>query len=285
MHGGVRRTGLALDVDEQLEDAVVAAVDPATLPPGAISERVEVERLQRAGRVDVLAVVRDEQLALDQPDVGLDTGESVRQGVLQRAVVLVVVVGVGLRQRVHPWIRVARRGGRGWGGRRRSEGEEGDGEEGREQCAGGPRHDVNPTCSGRTPGDRTHASRRTWENSRQSWNGVTIAAWRRPGAALTSARATRPSWGLRAGPEGRRLRSKSPGRTEAASKASPSTALLCLLLGCPRCWRPELPPFAELSASKNSSDRSAGRLHPAMVITTPAATALSQHRPRPCTPS
>src|SRR5215207_703001 len=40
---------------------------------------------ERAGRVDVLEVVRDEQLAVDQPDIGLDAGESVRQGILQRA--------------------------------------------------------------------------------------------------------------------------------------------------------------------------------------------------------
>ena len=173
MHRGVRRTGLALDVDEQLEDAVVAAVDPAALAPGPIDERVEVERLQRAGRVDVLAVVRDEELAVDEPDVGFDAREAVGQGVLQRAVVLVVVVGVGLGQGAHPCVRSVRGGGRGCRGCRRGEGEEGHGEEGREQCARGPRHDVEPIGPGRTAGDRTRATRRMRENSRLSRRGVT----------------------------------------------------------------------------------------------------------------
>ncbi|UUZ60104.1 hypothetical protein [Nocardioides sp. B-3] len=61
-----------------------------------LRQRLEVERLQGPSGLDVGEVVGDEQLSIDQPDVGLDRGEPVVESVEQWTLVLVVVVGVGL---------------------------------------------------------------------------------------------------------------------------------------------------------------------------------------------
>jgi hypothetical protein len=104
---GVGRLALGLQVDEQLE-RWAARVDAAAVRQHPLAQRLQVERAKRAGRVQVLRVVCDQQLAVDQEDVRLDAREPVGQRVEQGTVVLVVVVGVGLRERSHP----RRRGGR-----------------------------------------------------------------------------------------------------------------------------------------------------------------------------
>ncbi len=42
--------------------------------------------------------MRDEEVAADEEDVGLDAGEAMGEGVVERALVQVVVVGVGAAQ-------------------------------------------------------------------------------------------------------------------------------------------------------------------------------------------
>jgi hypothetical protein len=72
----------------------------------AVAQRVEVERLQGAIRFHLIAVMGDQQGAVDEPDVGLDRAEPVVQGVEERALVFVVVVGMGAWER--EWARPRR---------------------------------------------------------------------------------------------------------------------------------------------------------------------------------
>ena len=74
-------------------------MDVAAVGADAFAERVEVQGLERALGLQVLAVMGDEQLAVHEVDVGLDRAESVVQGVEQRTLVRVVVVRVGARER------------------------------------------------------------------------------------------------------------------------------------------------------------------------------------------
>jgi hypothetical protein len=94
--GGLR---LTLDVDQKLKGASPAGVDGAVVRGDPARQRLEVERLQGPVGLDLRQVVRDQELAADQPDVGLDAGETVVECIEERSLVLVVVVRVGLRQR------------------------------------------------------------------------------------------------------------------------------------------------------------------------------------------
>lgn len=98
--------------------------------------------------------MRDEQLTVHEPDVGLNGGEAVLERVEQRAVVLVVVVGVRLRQR-GAQLDVDGRAVACHGGR----GEEGEGEHGgdgrAESAVGGLRAETHG--SRRSPGLRGHS--------------------------------------------------------------------------------------------------------------------------------
>lgn len=70
-----------------------------TLPwpsPDQGGQRVQIERGEGAGGVESGGLVGDEQLAVDEEDVRLDAGEAVRERVVQRPGVQVVVVRVGL---------------------------------------------------------------------------------------------------------------------------------------------------------------------------------------------
>src|SRR3954454_3055136 len=62
-------------------------------------QRVEVEGLEGARRVEVVRGVADEELVADEEDVGLDAAEAVVEGVEEGPRMLVVVVGVGPPQR------------------------------------------------------------------------------------------------------------------------------------------------------------------------------------------
>lgn len=95
----VRRGALGLDVDQELQRSAVTPVHGAAVGPHPGDERVEVERFEGAGRVEIDGVVGDEELVADEVDVGLDTPEAVGEGVEQGALVVVVVVGVGAPQR------------------------------------------------------------------------------------------------------------------------------------------------------------------------------------------
>ena len=77
----------------------MAAVHRAAVRADPGRERVEVEGFEGAGGVEVLGVVRDQELAVDEVDVRLDAAEAVVQGVEEGTGVLVVVVGVGAPQR------------------------------------------------------------------------------------------------------------------------------------------------------------------------------------------
>ena len=63
--------------------------------PDAVSQGVEIERLEGFSGIDPGAVMGHEQLAVDRVDVGLDTAESVLESIDQGARMLVVVVAVG----------------------------------------------------------------------------------------------------------------------------------------------------------------------------------------------
>jgi len=90
----VRRDAFGLDVDEQREGVRIAGVDRAAMALDQLAQRFEVQRLQGAAAAQVFAVMADEQLAVDEPDVRLDALELIAQRVVQRALVLIVVVGV-----------------------------------------------------------------------------------------------------------------------------------------------------------------------------------------------
>jgi len=93
------RLGSGLDVDVEAESALVPAVDGAAVLADDLGQRREVVALE--GALGVGRVVTDEQLTGDEPHVGLDARESVRERVEQRTRVLVVVVGVGALQGLH----------------------------------------------------------------------------------------------------------------------------------------------------------------------------------------
>jgi hypothetical protein len=87
---------VGLDVDEELQRGAVVRVDAAAPRADQGGKRVQVERGERAGRVEVRGIVGDEQVAVDEVDVRLDAGEAVRERVVQRPGVQVVVVRVGV---------------------------------------------------------------------------------------------------------------------------------------------------------------------------------------------
>ncbi len=132
---------LRLQVDQQLERAAVAAVHRAAVGADAGGERIQVQRLQGAGGVEVLGVVGDQQLSADEVDVRLDAAEAVVEGVEQRAGVLVVVVRVGAPQRARAVRALVGEGlSRGEGDRAR----EGDAEGGEGSATGGEGHALPP---------------------------------------------------------------------------------------------------------------------------------------------
>jgi hypothetical protein len=67
-------------------------MDASAVPPRAGAEGIEVEGLQGAFRDGLLAVMGDEQPAVDEPDIGLDAVEAVVKGIEQRPRVGIIIV-------------------------------------------------------------------------------------------------------------------------------------------------------------------------------------------------
>ncbi len=109
---------VGLDVDEELEGCAVVRVHAAVAGADQGAQRFEVERGERAARVESGGLVRDEQLTVDEEDVRLDAGEPVREGVVEGAGVEIVVVRVGVPEGPGTWAGPGRApdGGRGRGG-------------------------------------------------------------------------------------------------------------------------------------------------------------------------
>ena len=66
-----------------------------------LGQRFQIQGLQRALGLQVLAVMGHPQLAFHQIHVGLDAAESMIESLQQRPLLLVIVVGMSLNQRSH----------------------------------------------------------------------------------------------------------------------------------------------------------------------------------------
>ncbi len=69
-----------------------ARVDPVVVFSNVISKRVQVERLERLGHVEIVVVVADEERTANQVNVDFYAGERIRDGLPQRPLVQVVVM-------------------------------------------------------------------------------------------------------------------------------------------------------------------------------------------------
>ena len=69
-----------------------ARIDPTIVRSHVIPKRIEVERLKRSGRLEILLVVADQERSSNQMDVHFDADEPERQGIPQRRLAQVVVV-------------------------------------------------------------------------------------------------------------------------------------------------------------------------------------------------
>ena len=65
----------------------------------AFPQGFEIQLFQRALRLDLAAHVRDQQLAIDQINIGFDTTEAMIERVQQRTLVLIVVMRVNASER------------------------------------------------------------------------------------------------------------------------------------------------------------------------------------------
>jgi hypothetical protein len=119
---GVGAEGIVLDVNEEGEAGEVG-VDEAVVGAAAIAEGIEVEGGEGASGSDLIPVMGNEELAIDEMDIGFDGVESVVEGEGEGLFLFVIVVGMGVGE----W---------GWLGGLRVEGEEGD-EGGEKEGAGG----------------------------------------------------------------------------------------------------------------------------------------------------
>ena len=89
---------VSLDIDQESQLRSIG-IDTAAVLPDPFAQRIEVKRLKRSTGFRVTPLVRDEQLAIDQPDIDFDAAKSLVQSVEERAIVEVVVVRVGTGQR------------------------------------------------------------------------------------------------------------------------------------------------------------------------------------------
>jgi hypothetical protein len=88
-------------------------IDSSAVAPRSFAQWVEVKRLQRSFQFHLAAVVRHQQITIDEPDIGLHAAKPAFERVEQRALVFVVVVGVGAREwlgRFSFWQRAGRLG-------------------------------------------------------------------------------------------------------------------------------------------------------------------------------
>jgi hypothetical protein len=97
--------GVAFDVDHERDRGAVA-IDPAAVFGDTLFQGVQVEGLKGAVGAELARVVADEEVALDEVDVGFDAAKSLVEGVEERAGMFVIVVGVGAgeRARAGGWV-------------------------------------------------------------------------------------------------------------------------------------------------------------------------------------
>jgi hypothetical protein len=80
-------------------------MNPSTIFLHPLAQRVEIKRLQRAFRFNLAAFVGDQELAIDEINVGLNAAKAVVERVKQRPRVLVIVVSVGMDERRRMMVR------------------------------------------------------------------------------------------------------------------------------------------------------------------------------------
>ncbi len=95
---GVGALGVGLDVDEQGEAGKVG-MDMAGVGAAAIAEGIEVEGGEGAFGAHLMPVMGNEELAVDEMDVGFDGVESVIQSEGEGPFLFVIVVGMGVGKR------------------------------------------------------------------------------------------------------------------------------------------------------------------------------------------
>jgi len=87
----VRRSRVRFDVDEEIE-RMFARINPAVVRPHMISQRIQVQRLKRSVRVEILFVVADQEGSINQIDIDFKADEPKGQSVPQRRLAQVIVV-------------------------------------------------------------------------------------------------------------------------------------------------------------------------------------------------
>jgi hypothetical protein len=89
--------GIGFDVDQENELRGVE-MDAASMRLGALTEGTEVKGLECSIGGGLVPIVGDEQLAIDQVNIGLDARESVIESVEERTRMFVIVMGMSLWQ-------------------------------------------------------------------------------------------------------------------------------------------------------------------------------------------
>jgi hypothetical protein len=94
----VSDVGWGLQVDKESERRAVG-VDTAVMLFSAVAEGIEVELLEGAFGLGLVAVVGDEELSINEVDIGFHAAEAMVEGIEQGARVLIIVMGMGLGKR------------------------------------------------------------------------------------------------------------------------------------------------------------------------------------------
>ena len=90
---GVSGFPISFDVDQQ-RDLRPAGIDAPAVFLHPLAQGIEIEFFESAFRLDLAAHVRDEQLAIDEINVGFNAAKAVIERIEQWAFVLVIVVGM-----------------------------------------------------------------------------------------------------------------------------------------------------------------------------------------------
>ena len=98
MKRGVGGAGGRFDIDEE-NGRRAFRKDAAVVFEGALAEGIEIEFLKGALGAEVLAIMSDQELAVDEVNVRFDAAESLIQSIGERVRVFVIVVGVGAEER------------------------------------------------------------------------------------------------------------------------------------------------------------------------------------------
>src|SRR6476660_6322079 len=76
------------------------AIDASAMRLNPLAQRVEIKSFQRSPGPQVFAIVTNQQTLGRQPDVGLHAAKAVVERIQKRSRVLVVIVRMGLMQRL-----------------------------------------------------------------------------------------------------------------------------------------------------------------------------------------